>query len=72
MLPDGVQALNIGLAGFADPIADATAAKAFFDAATSRDKKLVVYDGFRHELFNEAHRDEPIAEAIAWLSAHVR
>ncbi len=56
----------------ADPIADASAARAFFDAATSRDKKLVVYEGFRHELFNETRRAEPIGEAIGWLSAHVR
>lgn len=60
------------LAPGADPIADAASARAFFDAATSPDKKLVVYDGFRHELFNETHRDQPIGEAVAWLSAHVR
>jgi alpha-beta hydrolase superfamily lysophospholipase len=60
------------LAPGADPIADASAARAFFDAASSRDKKLVVYDGFRHELFNEARREEPIREAVTWLSAHVR
>jgi alpha-beta hydrolase superfamily lysophospholipase len=31
-----------------------------------------MYDGFRHELFNELRREEPIREAVAWLSAHVR
>ncbi len=56
----------------ADPIADAAAERAFFDGTSSQDKRLVVYEGFRHELFNEARRDEPIGEAVAWLSAHVR
>jgi alpha-beta hydrolase superfamily lysophospholipase len=48
------------------------AARAFVDAARSGDKRLIVYDGFRHEIFNEVERDRPIAEAIAWLSSHTR
>jgi alpha-beta hydrolase superfamily lysophospholipase len=60
------------LSAGADPIADPGAERAFYEAAASQDKKLVVYDGFRHELFNELRRDEPIAEAISWLSARVR
>jgi alpha-beta hydrolase superfamily lysophospholipase len=58
------------LAGGADRIADVAAARAFVDAAGSPDKRIVVYEGFRHEIFNETRRAEPIAEAIAWLSAH--
>jgi alpha-beta hydrolase superfamily lysophospholipase len=60
------------LTGGADPIADPAAERAFYEAAASQDKKLVVYDGFRHELFNEMRRDEPIGEAVRWLSARVR
>jgi alpha-beta hydrolase superfamily lysophospholipase len=60
------------LVGGADPIADARAERSFFDAASSTDKKLVVYEGFRHELFNESQREQPIGEAVAWLSARVR
>jgi alpha-beta hydrolase superfamily lysophospholipase len=58
------------LAGGADGLADVAAARAFVDAAGSKDKRIVVYDGFRHEIFNEVRRAEPIAEAIAWLSDH--
>lgn len=58
------------LAAGADRIADVAAARAFVDAARSADKRLSVYDGFRHEIFNEIERDRPIAEAIAWLSSH--
>ena len=58
------------LAAGADRIADASAARAFVDAARSTDKRLEVYEGFRHEIFNERERDRPIAEAVAWLTAH--
>lgn len=55
------------LAGGADRIADVAAARAFFEAATVDDKRLVVYDGFRHELFNERERARPIADVVSWL-----
>ena len=58
------------LAGGADGIADVSAARAFVDAAGSKDKRLVVYDGFRHEIFNEVRREQPIGEAVAWIEAH--
>ena len=58
------------LAAGAHGIADVSAARAFVDAAGSSDKRLVVYDGFRHEIFNEARREQPIGEAVAWLEKH--
>jgi alpha-beta hydrolase superfamily lysophospholipase len=58
------------LTGTADRVADPAAARRFVDAAGSRDKRLVVYDGFRHELFNEVRREAPIGEAVAWLDSH--
>jgi alpha-beta hydrolase superfamily lysophospholipase len=57
------------LAAGADRIADVGATRRFFEAARSSDKRIVVYDGFRHEVFNEVERDRPIAEAVAWLVA---
>lgn len=60
------------LAAGADEIADVSAARAFVEEASSRDKRIVVYDGFRHEIFNEVRRAEPIGEAVAWLDAHAR
>ncbi len=60
------------LAAGDDHIADASVARAFVDAAGSRDKRLVVYDGFRHEIFNEVRRSEPIGEAVAWLVSHAQ
>jgi alpha-beta hydrolase superfamily lysophospholipase len=60
------------LAAGADQIADVAAARAFVASAGARDKRIVVYDGFRHEIFNEVRRQEPIGEAVAWLTAHAR
>lgn len=60
------------VAGGADRIADVAASRAFFEAARAPDKKLVVYDGFRHELFNERERERPIADTAAWLLARAR
>ncbi len=60
------------LAAGDDRLADPAAARAFVDAAGSKDKRLVVYEGFRHELFNEVRRSEPIGEAVAWLVSHAR
>jgi alpha-beta hydrolase superfamily lysophospholipase len=58
------------LAAGDDRLADPAAARAFVDAVGSTDKRIVVYDGFRHEIFNEVRRSEPIGEAVAWLGSH--
>jgi alpha-beta hydrolase superfamily lysophospholipase len=60
------------LAGGADRIAHVAAARQFVDAAKATDKKLVVYDGFRHELYNEVERDRPVADTVGWLLARSR
>jgi alpha-beta hydrolase superfamily lysophospholipase len=59
------------LAGGADRISDVTESRRFFEAAGARDKKLVIYEGFRHELFNERERERPLAEVVAWISSHI-
>ncbi|HET6922610.1 MAG TPA: alpha/beta hydrolase, partial [Anaeromyxobacteraceae bacterium] len=59
------------LLGEADSIADPAAGRAFHDAAASRDKRLLSYPGFRHEVFNEVGRERPIADTVAWISARV-
>jgi alpha-beta hydrolase superfamily lysophospholipase len=57
------------LAAGDDRIADVNAAREFVAAARSRDKRIEVYGGFRHEIFNERERERPVAEAIAWLAS---
>jgi alpha-beta hydrolase superfamily lysophospholipase len=58
------------LAGGADPIADLTTTRRFLETAGSTDKRLVVYEGFRHEILNERDRSRPVGEALNWLSSH--
>jgi len=57
------------LTGGSDRIADPAAARAFFDAAGSRDKELKTYDGLRHEIFNELERERTFGDTIGWISA---
>jgi alpha-beta hydrolase superfamily lysophospholipase len=56
------------LAGGADPVADLATTRRWVDASGASDKRLMVYDGFRHEIFNERERARPIGEALSWLS----
>jgi alpha-beta hydrolase superfamily lysophospholipase len=58
------------LAGGDDRISDVAETRRFFEAAGARDKKLVIYEGFRHALFNERERQRPLDEAVAWISSH--
>jgi alpha-beta hydrolase superfamily lysophospholipase len=60
------------LAAGADQIADVETTRRFVEQARSTDKRLVVYEGFRHEIFNELARDRPVAEAVAWLAERAR
>jgi alpha-beta hydrolase superfamily lysophospholipase len=57
------------LAGGGDRVSDVSESRRFFDAAGAKDKKLVIYEGFRHELFNEVERERPLGDAVAWISA---
>jgi alpha-beta hydrolase superfamily lysophospholipase len=57
------------MVGTGDAIADPEAGRTFFQQASSRDKQLQEYPGFRHEIFNERERDRPIGDAVAWILA---
>jgi alpha-beta hydrolase superfamily lysophospholipase len=60
------------LIGGADPISDPSAARSFFDHATSADKQLKQYDGFLHELFHEPERERVFRDVIGWLDERAR
>ncbi len=60
------------LAAGADQIADPAASRRFLEATRSGDKRLVMYDGFRHEIWNEVERERPISEAVGWIAARCR
>jgi alpha-beta hydrolase superfamily lysophospholipase len=55
------------LLGSADPIADPARGRALFERLASPAKRLEVYEGFRHEVFNELGRERVVADLIGWL-----
>ncbi len=60
------------LAAGDDRFANPTVARRFVEHAAAEDKGFQVYEGFRHEIFNEAGRDRPVGEAVSWLSRRCR
>jgi acylglycerol lipase len=55
------------LLGGADPIAAPNRSRAFFERLGSASKRLVVYPGFLHEVFNELERAQVVSDLLAWL-----
>ncbi len=51
--------------GDADRVTDPVAARGF---AGRIGAKLTVFPDFRHEIFNEVGKEEPIGQAVAWLA----
>jgi acylglycerol lipase len=42
----------------------------FYDAASSSDKKLRLYEGHFHDLLNDLGKEQVLAEIVAWINAH--
>jgi len=74
------------LLGAADPIADPARSRELFErlgrgldesegdrpggGAGGEDKRLQVYDGMRHEVFNERGRERVVTDLLSWLDQH--
>ena len=46
-------------------------ARAYRTRSGLRDVTAIVYEGARHEVYNETNRDEVIADLVAWIDGHV-
>ncbi len=46
-------------------------ARAYRQRAGLRDVTVRIYEGARHEVFNETNRDEVIADLVSWIDIHV-
>src|SRR5579875_16051 len=46
-------------------------ARAYRERSGIRDVTTIVYEGARHEVFNETNRDEVVADLVAWIEGHV-
>jgi alpha-beta hydrolase superfamily lysophospholipase len=56
--------------GSADPVVSVARARAFFDAAGSRDKTWDLRDGQRHEILNETEWRDTADAFAQWILAH--
>ena len=59
------------LQGSADRLVDPAGARILYDGVASTDKRLIVYDGFYHEVFNEPEHDRVLDDVEQWLEAHL-
>ncbi|MHB8909172.1 MAG: alpha/beta hydrolase [Syntrophales bacterium] len=57
--------------GGADKLVDPAGARLLYDTVASTDKKLIVYDGLYHEVFNEPEHDRVLTDVYAWLEGHM-
>jgi len=60
------------LQGSQDRIVFPSGARALFERIGSRKKKLLWYDGFYHEAFNEIGREQVIADVVGWLKETIQ
>ena len=57
--------------GSSDKLVDPAGAQMLYDAVSSADKKIRIYDGFYHEVFNEPERDKVLRDIEIWLESHL-
>jgi len=57
--------------GSADRLVNPAGAQMLYDAVSSADKEIKIYDGFYHEVFNEPEHDKVLHDVETWLEAHL-
>ncbi len=57
--------------GSADKLINPEGAQMLYDAVSSVDKTIKIYDGFYHEVFNEPEHDQVLGDVKAWLEVHL-
>ena len=55
--------------GGSDCLVPPSASRKLYEKLPSPDKKLKIYEGLRHEIFNEVEREEVLTDLADWLSA---
>jgi acylglycerol lipase len=58
------------LQGSADRLVDPSGAQMLHDRVTSLDKRIILYEGLYHEVFNEPEHDQVLKDVESWLEAH--
>jgi alpha-beta hydrolase superfamily lysophospholipase len=70
----GVRAVTLPalvMHGAADRLAPPEGSRLVAERLGSNDKTLTLYDGLRHEIFNEPERDAVLADVVTWLDKHL-
>ena len=57
--------------GGADKLVDPKGAQMLYDAVSSADKTIKIYDGLYHEVFNEPEHDQVLGDIKGWLETHL-
>lgn len=57
--------------GAADRLSDPLGSQRLFEAVSSADKTLKLYDGYYHEIFNDLGRERVLGDVENWLAAHL-
>ncbi len=57
------------LHGSADELTSPEGSKMLHRAISSRDKKLIIYEGLYHEVYNEPEQEDVMADVANWLAA---
>ena len=57
--------------GGEDAMTSVSGSQALYDAAHSQSKKLRIFDGLFHEIFNEPEREQVLGEMFDWLTSQL-
>lgn len=59
------------LSGSEDKLVDPKGSKKFIEEVPIEDKKLIIYPGLYHEIFNELEREKVFNDVIDWIKVHM-
>jgi acylglycerol lipase len=57
--------------GTEDKVTEPAGSQLFYDHAGSQDKTLKLYEGHFHDLLADSGKEQPLADILAWLDAHI-
>jgi len=57
--------------GSEDKLCNPEGSKMLYEKVSSKDKRLNIYEGLYHEIFNEPEHEKVMADVEAWLSARI-
>jgi alpha-beta hydrolase superfamily lysophospholipase len=57
--------------GSEDKLVDPDASQMLYDTVSSKDKTLIFYDGYYHEVFNDPEKEKVFADMEAWFDKHL-